>query len=90
MPRSRLLRALLAGGAAAALALALTGCASSLPPAPPAVVCPALPPLDRALRDRAADELERLGEGAALGVLTADYIALRAAVRACQSAAAAR
>jgi hypothetical protein len=83
----RLLRAILAGGAAALLALLLTGCATSLPPAPPAVVCPALPPLDQALRDRAADELERLGEGSALGVLTADYIALRAAVRACREAA---
>ena len=88
MPRSRLLRAILAGAAAAALTLALTGCAASPPPAPPAVVCPSLPPLDRALRDRAADELERLGEGAALGVLAADYIALRAAVRACREAAA--
>ena len=88
MPQSRLLRALLAGGAAALAALLLTGCAAPLPPAPPAVVCPALPPLDRALRDRAADELERLGEGSALGALTADYIALRAAVRACQDAAA--
>ena len=86
----RLIRAILAGAAAAVLTLALTGCAASLPPAPPAVVCPALPPLDRALRDRAADELERLGEGSALSVLTADYIALRAAVRACHAAAVAR
>jgi hypothetical protein len=84
----RLLRALLAGAAAGLLTLSLTGCATGLPPAPPAVVCPALPPLDQPLRERAADELERLGEGSALGVLTADYIALRAAVRACRDAAA--
>ena len=86
----RIQRALLAGAAAALLALFLTGCAASLPPAPQAVVCPALPPLDQPLRDRAADELERLGEGSAVSVMISDYIALRAAVRARQAAAAAR
>jgi outer membrane murein-binding lipoprotein Lpp len=68
-------------------ALLLAGCASALPPAPPAVVCPALVEYDQATRNRAADEIERLPPGSALAGMIADYAALRAAVRACREAA---
>jgi outer membrane murein-binding lipoprotein Lpp len=68
-------------------ALLLAGCASALPPAPPAVVCPALVEYDQATRNRAADEVERLPPGSALAGMIADYAALRAAVRACREAA---
>jgi outer membrane murein-binding lipoprotein Lpp len=68
-------------------ALLLAGCASALPPAPPAVVCPALVEYDQAIRNRAADEIERLPPGSALAAMIADYAALRAAVRACRETA---
>lgn len=71
-------------------ALLLTGCVSGLPPAPPAVVCPALVEYDQATRNRAADEVERLPPGSALAGMIADYAALRAGVRACREAAAGR
>lgn len=69
-------------------ALLLAGCASALPPAPPAVVCPALVEYDQATRNRAADEIDRLPPGSALAGMIADYAALRAGVRACRDAAA--
>jgi outer membrane murein-binding lipoprotein Lpp len=68
-------------------ALLLAGCASTLPPAPPAVVCPALVEYDQATRNRAAEEIERLPPGSALAGMIADYAALRAAVRACRESA---
>jgi outer membrane murein-binding lipoprotein Lpp len=68
-------------------ALLLAGCASALPPTPPAVVCPALVEYDQKTRNRAADEIERLPPGSALAAMIADYAALRAAVRACRESA---
>jgi outer membrane murein-binding lipoprotein Lpp len=68
-------------------AFLLTGCASALPPAPPAVVCPALVEYDQSTRNRAAEEIERLPPGSALAAMIADYAALRAAVRACRESA---
>lgn len=69
-------------------ALFLAGCATGLPPAPPAVVCPALVEYDQATRNRAADELDRLSQDSVLAQMIADYAALRAGVRACRDAAA--
>jgi outer membrane murein-binding lipoprotein Lpp len=68
-------------------ALLLAGCAPALPPAPPAVVCPALVEYDQTTRNRAADEVERLPPGSVLAGMIADYAALRAAVRACRETA---
>ena len=68
-------------------ALLLTSCAAAPPPAPAAVVCPALVEYSQEMRNRAADELERLPHDSALAAMIADYAALRASVRACREAA---
>ena len=64
-------------------ALSLAGCATNH--SDPFPVCPEIVQYDPAFQWRAADEIDALPAGSALGVLIEDYLHLRDRIRACES-----
>jgi hypothetical protein len=72
--------------AAAALAIALPGCATHPAPTPaPQVVCLPLRSYTKAQQQQAATELAKLPQSSELAQMVVDYGAMRDADRACQS-----